>query len=87
MLLRDDCAEKIDTESRAHRETTSNLHKSELEMKALETKLYSSSEKVQSCKNEIVMLKSEITSNKNIINELEITLKNSRNDQKDTIIS
>lgn len=39
VTIREECAEKIDLESRAHRDTVFKLHQSELEVKALESKL------------------------------------------------
>lgn len=87
MTLREECAEKVDSETRAHRATVANLHKHELEIKALETKLASATDKVQSCKSEISMLKSDITSKKEATQELEFTIKNLRNDLSETINS
>jgi len=87
MAMRDEFAEKLDAEARAHRAMTSNLHKSELEAKALETKLQTATDKVQTCKSEISMLKSEIASKKDTIIESEITIKNLRSELGDIINS
>lgn len=87
MAIRDECAEKLDNEARAHRTTVATLHKNELEIKALETKLQSATDKIQSCKSELTMLKSDNTSKKDTINELEFTIKNLRNEISETVIS
>lgn len=87
MSLREEFAEKLEAEARAHRAMTSNLHKSELEAKALETKLQTATDKVQTCKSEISMLKSEIASKKDTNIELEITIKNLRSELGDSINS
>lgn len=59
MTLREEFTEKVENESRAHRDTVFKLHQSELEVKALESKLYGSLEKLQHAKNEITNLISE----------------------------
>lgn len=56
VTLREEFTEKVENESRAHRDTVFKLHQSELEVKALESKLYGSLEKLQHAKNEITNL-------------------------------
>lgn len=57
--MREEFSEKVENESRAHRDTVFKLHQSELEVKALESKLYGSLEKLQHAKNEITALINE----------------------------
>lgn len=78
--LKEDCAEKVDIEARAHRDTVYRLHQSELEVKALESKLYGSMEKLQSAKNEITSLINEIREHKENIDYLEIDNKHLKNE-------
>jgi len=57
--IREEYTEKINIETNAHKLTTSNYHKNELDIKALEIKLISALEKVQRCKNELNLLMNE----------------------------
>jgi len=50
MQFRDECNEKVEKESRSHRETLSRLHNKDLENKSLENKLESLNEKLNSSK-------------------------------------
>lgn len=80
MILREECSEKVDLEARSHRDTVFKLHQSELEVKALESKLYGSMEKLQSAKNEITSLLGEIKELKDNVEYLDNENKKLKND-------
>jgi len=71
MQFRDECTEKVEKESRSHRETLSRLHNKDLENKSLENKLESLNEKLNSSKQFYILKENELQKAQLLISSME----------------